>query len=253
MKKLLALLLLLAAPAQAQVLQSGGVTPGHIPYWVTDNYVQAHMYGTTTLVEGYWSSNVAGATNGFGSTAAGMNMWTVSSHPIRFGTNGHLALTFDTSTNPTATFTGNINAAGLATAGTIAGSICATSGGLILYESGATGCTISLEELKHDIVPMAGDRALSDVMGLRPIGYRFNEGDGRVRYGFGAHQVEGVNRTLSTYDGDGKLQAYDPNAILAATVMVVQQQQSTIQWMRLALGAGGLWLVGLTVVAVRRK
>src|SRR5262249_41093820 len=77
---------------------------------------------------------------------------------------------------PSATqLVGSLTDASLSTVGTIAGSICATSGGLILYESGASSCTISLEEIKHDILPVDPQVALHNVMALQPIGFEFND------------------------------------------------------------------------------
>lgn len=145
----------------------------------------------------------------------------------------------------------------LATAGTIAGSICQTAAGILLYESGATGCVISLEELKRDIAPITGAEALADIRALHPITYNMKEpANAPRRLGLGAHQVEGVDKRLATYDGDGKLQGWDPNGVLAATVVVVQQQQATIVWMRAALIVGGAWmllLTGAVVVLARRR
>ena len=125
--------------------------------------------------------------------------------------------------------TGNLFATGLATSGTIAGSLCATSGGNILYESGATGCTISLESVKKNIAGIDAVRALHDVMNIQPIAFEFKDPSvkGR-RYGFGANQVHEVDPVLSTYDGKGDLQAFDPNGILAELVSVVQHQQAEI-------------------------
>jgi hypothetical protein len=126
------------------------------------------------------------------------------------------------------TLSSTLTAASLSTVGTIAGSICATSGGLILYESGSTGCTISLEELKRDIEPISRETAMRDVMALRPIAYQMKEGTRGRQMGLGAHQVHDVDPTLSTFNGRGELQAFDPNGILAELVAVVQEQQATI-------------------------
>jgi hypothetical protein len=139
---------------------------------------------------------------------------------------------------------------GLATAGTIAGAVCATSAGAVLYEAGATGCTISLEELKHDIAPI-GDT--SDLMALKPISFGFNDPKmPQHRYGFGARQVASVDAALSTVDGNGKLQAYDPNGILALTVAAVQRQQWEIRALMAAVALLALWCAGLTIVVCKK-
>jgi hypothetical protein len=68
------------------------------------------------------------------------------------------------------------------------------------------------------------------VMHLQPIAFDFKDPavPGR-RYGFGANQVHDVDPLLSTFDGNGDLQAFDPNGILANLVSVVQQQQRRIE------------------------
>jgi len=141
--------------------------------------------------------------------------------------------------------------AGLNTSGTIAGSVCATSGGTLLYESGATGCTISLAALKHDIAPLAD---ASDLMALRPVSFGYNDPKmPQHRFGFIAEQVAAVDPTLSTYDGEGKLQAYDPNGVLALTVAVVQRQEREIRALIVAAVVLALWCAGLTALVVRRR
>jgi hypothetical protein len=130
-------------------------------------------------------------------------------------------------------FSGTMTMPGLSTAGTIAGSLCATSAGLVLYESGATSCTISLESVKKNLTQLDAVKALDDVMKLRPIAFEFKDPavPGR-RYGFGANQVHSVDPLLSTFDGHGDLQAFDPNGILANLVVVVQHQQREIDDLR---------------------
>jgi hypothetical protein len=132
----------------------------------------------------------------------------------------------------TFTLNGSLTAPSLATAGTIAGSLCATSGGLIMYEVGATGCVISLKSLKRDIAPLGGDMALRDIMGLHPVAFNMREGDERRQAGFLAEDVFDLNPDLSTFDGDGTLQGYKPNAIIADLVAVVQSQQRQINDLR---------------------
>ena len=165
-----------------------------------------------------------GTTSGTDCTGA------TESNTIHIGSNGgDIIYVTGTNTPTTSVFTlgGTLTAAHLATSGTIAGSICATSAGIILYESAASSCTISLEELKKDIVPVSADAAISDVMALRPIAYEMKEQPGR-RIGFGARQVHSVDPLLSTHDGNGNLQAFDPNGILAELVATVQAQQAKI-------------------------
>ncbi len=123
---------------------------------------------------------------------------------------------------------GNVLLPGVATAGTIAGVLCATSAKLVLYEGGVSSCTISLGRLKQDIHAIAGEKALADIMALRPVDFRMREGNTRLQSGFVAEDVESVDPKLATYDGHGGLQGYRENAILAELVRVVQAQQRDI-------------------------
>lgn len=147
---------------------------------------------------------------------------------------------------------GGVTAAHLATTGTIGGAVCATATGIILYERGASDCTISLEELKRDITAIPD--AVADLMALKPIAFEFNDpATAQRRYGFGARQVNAVDPRLSSYDGKGTLQAYDPNGILAVAVATVQRQQSEIVWLRWAAGILLVWLLALTAYVVPRS
>ena len=61
MKKLLAaLLVLLPSLAHAQVLQSGNVTPGHIPYWVTDNVIGDGGTAASPVITSFGVTNNGG-------------------------------------------------------------------------------------------------------------------------------------------------------------------------------------------------
>jgi hypothetical protein len=146
------------------------------------------------------------------------------------GTGGSWVKVIGTGTQTTqaATVYGTLTLPNVSTSGTIAGAVCMTSGELVLYESGASGCTISLEELKNIHGQIAAASAEHDIEALRPIDFTMKAG-GREQLGFGARQVNSVNAKLSTYDGTGALQAFDPNGILAELVVVVQRQQREIE------------------------
>jgi hypothetical protein len=219
----------------SNVVIIGAGSSAEPPTAATSNYLG--LFGTATtavmFATGTQSSTPATTFPG-GSVTLGVASTTGGSLILEGSTSGAATLTGGTAgvltTTAAISTSGTVTHSGLSTVGTIAGSICNTSAGLILYEAGATGCTISLEELKKDIVPLGEDKAFSDVMALNPIAFNFKDPKvpGR-RYGFGAHQVYGVDPLLSTFDGRGNLQAFDPNGILAELVVVVQQQQREIE------------------------
>ena len=152
---------------------------------------------------------------------------------VRFYNHRGSAMLAITESSGAVSFGGPVTASGLSTSGVIAGSLCVTAGGLLLYEAGASACTVSLEELKRDIAPIADADAAATLRALRPIAFQMKDPpDAPRRVGFGARQVQGVDARLATVDGAGNLQAYDPNGILALTVSVVQQQQTQIAWLR---------------------
>jgi hypothetical protein len=126
------------------------------------------------------------------------------------------------------TVAGRLTVAALPTSGPIGGVLCATSAGIILYERGASTCTVSSRALKRDIAGLTGGGALAAVMDLRPVAFNWRRGDAKRRIGFIAEDVRQADPRLATYDGSGQLQGYDPNGVLAAAVAVVQQQQREI-------------------------
>jgi hypothetical protein len=197
------------------------------------------------------TGNISDVTsNGFDSFFLG----TYDAKPLYLGTNNTKNITV--ASGGAITLSSTLTAPSLSTAGTIAGAICATSGGLILYVSGATSCTISLESLKTGIAPLASADAGSMLAQLQPITYAMRESPNLPRIGFGARQVNGVDDRLSTYDGNGDLQAYDPNGILALTVATVQDQQRSIRRLEWALGflaMLGLAYAGFNETRARRR
>lgn len=132
---------------------------------------------------------------------------------------------------------GNLIAPALATAGTIAGSMCATSAGVLLYESGASSCTISLASLKNINGPEPASDAWRALSALKPISFTMKPREGEQvdlhpRLGFTAENAQKADPRLATYDGNGKLQGYDPNGVLALLVATVQQQQREINGLK---------------------
>ena len=223
---------------------SGDVSVGAFAGWVSTG-----TSGQTLL--GYKSGFAL--TSGSGNTFLGSNSAssaTTGSNNLLMGVNGTCQLAAASTNNSivicgdngtemtwtgtntpstsAATLSGSLTLPNVSTVGTIAGSVCMTSANLLLYESGATGCTISLETLKRDIASISPGAASEVLMKLRPIAYNMKENDTGRRYGFGAIQVHDVDPKLSTFDGNGALQAFDPNGILALAVAAIQRQQTEI-------------------------
>lgn len=140
---------------------------------------------------------------------------------------GSLTISVPTGTQTTV-LGGALSAPSLTTVGTIAGSICATSTGTLLYESGATGCVISLISLKKDVKELDWQEATADIMALKPISYAMKDRPNQIRLGFFAENTKEADERFATYDGKGDLQAYDPNAILSAAVALLQKQQACL-------------------------
>jgi hypothetical protein len=214
-----------------QLLAAHAVTDSNgVAYFNIGNIAVGNTYNGST---GWTGNRTAmfmndGTTEAFSQIVNGLYVGTLNSEPLNLSTNNVVRLSF--AAGGAATLNTTLTAANLSTSGTIAGALCATSGGLILYESGATGCTISREDLKLNISPLMQASAFHDIMALEPIAFNFKDPKvpGR-RYGFGAFQVHGVNPVLSTFDGKGAVQAYDPNAILAELVVMVKAQQREIE------------------------
>ena len=103
-----------------------------------------------------------------------------------------------------------------------------------LKRNAALTCTVSNETVKNHFEPL---RASSDdFMRLLPAQFEYNDVPGRLRWGFGAMQVAGVNHALGDgYRDDGQAWSLDQNAILALTVKVVQEQKLEIDALKMEL------------------
>ena len=108
------------------------------------------------------------------------------------------------------------------TGSTGAGSVCLSSNNELVYNSGSDACLPSLRETKHDIETLSLD-ALSVVNGLMPTSFVYNDGDQRLRYGFIADEVEGIDARLVTYNADGDLSGIDDRAIISILVKAVKE------------------------------
>lgn len=125
------------------------------------------------------------------------------------------------------TLQGALTAPSLATSGTIAGTICATASGQILFEHGAT-CTTSLRALKQDVDPLTDAEALGDLHALQPVAFVLRRDSTRHQLGFIAENIRDAEPRCATYDGAGALQGYEPNCLLSILVKVAQAQEREI-------------------------
>ncbi|MFO0718755.1 MAG: DUF5011 domain-containing protein [Candidatus Paceibacterota bacterium] len=103
-----------------------------------------------------------------------------------------------------------------------AGSLCLTSNKEVVYNSGTDACLSSLRSTKHDITALQVD-ALSLINGLESVSFVYNDGDGRVRYGFIAEDTAAVDPHLSTYNEFGNLSGIDDRAIASISVKAIKQ------------------------------
>lgn len=141
------------------------------------------------------------------------------------------------------TLDGAITTTGISTTGTIAGSVCETAANLLLFEIGATGCTISLTRLKNIDGKLSVDDASLILSRLKPISFAMKETPAHHQLGFTAEDTQAADARLATFDGNGNLQAYDPNGIIAVLTVTAQDQKRQIIILR-------IWLSVLTFAMV---
>lgn len=186
----------------------------------------------------------------FGSTTSASNpglTWTAQTNPIlqvkdaNGGTTAQLAV----GNCAPGGASGNLCAAGLTT---VNGGLASSSASITLSGLGsATGtpnalclngttvtvnaaltCTVSNELAKNHFVALqAGTK---EFMAILPAQFEYNDIPGRIRWGFGAMQVAGVNRALADgWKADGMPWSLDQNAILALTVKQLQTVTTDVQ------------------------
>jgi hypothetical protein len=114
------------------------------------------------------------------------------------------------------------------------GTVCySTSIGALTYDA-TLGCLTSLEELKNIHGPITN--ALAEVNALRPFWFspinRPSGSDLAEQPGFGAHQVEAVDRRLVGYGQDGKLRGVrymEMSALLAAAIQELKADNDNLR------------------------
>jgi len=127
---------------------------------------------------------------------------------------------------------GSVGFDGLTT-GFGAGSLCLSSDGEVVYNSGSDSCLPSLRETKHSIASLSqtlaeqtqtnAEGALALVNELVPVSFIYNEGDGRVRYGFIAEDSALVDKGFATYDAEGNITGVDDRALISLSIKALQE------------------------------
>jgi endosialidase-like protein len=126
----------------------------------------------------------------------------------------------------TLSVTGTVGFDGL-TGSTGAGSLCLDSNKQVVYNSGSDNCLSSMRATKHDITLLSlNDLGIIDA--LQPVSFVYNQGDGRVRYGFIAEDTANVDAHLATYDASGTVSGIDDRSIIAVLVSAVKALAATV-------------------------
>lgn len=125
------------------------------------------------------------------------------------------------------------------TGSTGAGSVCLTASKELVYNSGSDACLPSLRDTKHDIVDLALD-ASTIISSLKPVSFRYNEGDQRIRYGFIAEDTQTVDDRLVTHDADGNVSGIDDRSIISILVKAFKE-------LSIRVAAIATWFTGDTL------
>lgn len=134
-------------------------------------------------------------------------------------------------TNQSVAFAGQITVAAMTqTAVAQSGTVCYnTSGGTVTYDA-TLGCLTSLEEMKDIHGPITG--ALDEVAALKPFWFspinRPAGSDLAEQPGFGAHQVESVDKRLVGYGANGELRGVRYMEMTALLAAAIKEQQAEI-------------------------
>ena len=121
----------------------------------------------------------------------------------------------------TLSVTGTVGMAGL-TGATGAGSLCLDSNKQVVYNSGSDACLSSTRATKHSIQDISLD-GLSLINQLQPSSFIYNQGDGRLRYGFMAEDTALVDDRLATHNEKGEITGIDDRAIMSVAVKAIKE------------------------------
>ena len=137
-------------------------------------------------------------------------------------------------TNQSTTFSGQIAVSAMTqTSAAQSGTICYNTSGAITYDA-TLGCLTSLEELKDIHGPITG--ALAEVAAMTPFWFtpinRPKGSDLAEQPGFGAHQMESIDKRLVGYGDDGKLRGVrymEMTAVLAAAIKELKADNDNLR------------------------
>jgi hypothetical protein len=207
---------------------TGGTAP-----WYTPDFV---MQGPSA---GFYLQNT-GSGGGFGAVGVGQtsgnfifsfaNTKTITMQSTdgvtfnqRFTIDGATGNVGVSSTTPwrTLSVNGTVSMAGL-TASTGAGSICLSANNELVYNAGSDACLPSLRETKHDIEDLTID-SLSILRSIDPVSFVYNDGDGKVRYGFIAEDASSIDPRLATYNEKGEISGIDDRALIAVSIKAIKE------------------------------
>ena len=130
--------------------------------------------------------------------------------------------------------TGGITATLSQTSAAQSGTVCYNSGTLLVTYDATLGCLTSLEETKDIHGPIIG--ALAKVIDMKPFWFspinRPPGSDLAEQPGFGAHQIEAVDKRLVGYSEDGKLMGVrymEMTAVLAAAIKELKADNDNLR------------------------
>ena len=121
----------------------------------------------------------------------------------------------------TLSVTGTVGMDGL-TGATGAGSLCLDSNKQVVYNSASDACLSSTRATKRDIQNLNLD-GLSVISQLQPSSFVYNQGDGRLRYGFMAEDASLVDDRLATHNEKGEITGIDDRAIMSVAVKAIKE------------------------------
>ena len=218
---------------------------------LADLYLPSPTAGSNVTASNIWSLFTGGGIRSGGPLVGVMGL-TVSGGNIALDTASNFTVSIASSSNTSAVTIGNtadttnlqsttLKLNNLATSSTAqTGTVCSGAGGLLTVDT-TTTCLLSLEELKDKHGDIGGDVALKDIMSMKPFWMTWKTwtpewkgGDHAVQPALGAHQVEGVDKRISAYGGDGKLRGVRYQELTAVLVAAMQKEQTEIAALKAA-------------------
>ena len=137
----------------------------------------------------------------------------------------------------TLSVTGTVGMDGL-TGATGAGSLCLDANKQVVYNSASDACLSSTRATKHDIQNLNLD-GLSVINQLQPSSFIYNQGDGRLRYGFMAEDTALVDDRLATHNEKGEITGIDDRAIVSVAVKAIKELKLKVDDLQASVAVSG--------------